>query len=69
MIAENIFNVCYLIVVWWLVVYMTQKIKTCKGGKLLKLFRNAFFALALGDSGHVGFRVVAFLNGGTIENH
>lgn len=48
---------------------------TLKMGKvneeLLKIatrYRLAFFLLAFGDTGHVGFRVVAYLRGGLEEN-
>ncbi len=63
---ESIFNVSYLIVVWTMVVLMTRRMGEVASAnrKLAELIRNAFFLLALGDTGHVGFRVVGYAIGG-----
>lgn len=63
---ETIFNVVYLIVIWFLVVRMTQAMPTVdpKDRKVAGLVRLAFILLAAGDTGHVGFRVLAFALGG-----
>ena len=69
-IMEILFNIGYLIVIWTLVVKMYRHIKsgTVKDIKLAKVFGWAFALLALGDTGHVGFRVIAYLNGGIEQN-
>jgi hypothetical protein len=63
---ETIFNVVYLIVIWFLVVRMTRTMPTVapKDRKVAGLVRLAFILLAAGDTGHVGFRVLAFALGG-----
>lgn len=62
---EIIFNVAYLIVVWGLVVAMLRKQGQLPPAqsRLRELFVLAFGLLALGDTGHVGFRVWAYLQG------
>ncbi|MGF7058376.1 hypothetical protein [Brassicibacter mesophilus] len=69
-IMEILFNIGYLIVIWTLVVKMYNHIKrgTIENIKLAKVFGWAFALLALGDTGHVGFRVIAYLNGGIEQN-
>ena len=69
-VMEIIFNIFYLIVIWYLAIKMYKNIdslnsKDRKTGKLLAL---AFLLLALGDTGHVGFRVLAYLKGGLTQN-
>lgn len=65
--VEISFNILYLIVIYFLVIRMSTALKK---GLLhsdlpnLKLFRNGFLLLALGDTGHVGFRVIAYAMGG-----
>jgi hypothetical protein len=63
--VEVSFNVTYLIVVWGLVVVMTlQRDRVApQDQKVARLVRWAFALLALGDTGHVGFRVVAYATG------
>ena len=68
--VEVIFNISYLVVVWTLVVMMARR-----QGVLSDLDRPvasrlmwAFIFLALGDTGHVGFRVVAYALGGIEAN-
>lgn len=56
------FNITYLIVVWGLVIAMIRRQLDvpAENQKLTRLFIWAFGLLALGDTGHVGFRVLAF---------
>ena len=64
--TETVFNICYLIVVWWLVIAMIyrRELVDAKDQRVASLIMWAFFLLGLGDIGHVGFRVVAFSLGG-----
>lgn len=63
--VEIIFNTLYLIVIWRLVVVMFLRRGSVdpEEKRTAGLFTIAFLMLALGDMGHVGFRVVAFLRG------
>ncbi len=60
------FNIAYLIVIWIMVVLMLQRQPTVPQADkpVTKLFIWAFALLALGDTGHVGFRVWAYAAGG-----
>ena len=64
------FNVLYLIVVWAMVYLMTRRLPevTSRNYPVANRFRWAFLLLALGDTGHVGFRVVAYALGGLETN-
>lgn len=64
--VEILFNVGYLVVVWTLVVLMWQRLPLVPlpNKPVAELFTGAFALLASGDTGHVGFRVWAFLTGG-----
>lgn len=64
------FNVLYLLVVWFMVYLMTKRLSEVSSGDypLANRFRWAFLLLALGDTGHVGFRVVAYALGGLEQN-
>ena len=67
---EIIFDVAYLIAVWTLVALMIHR-KTVvaeKDQKVARLIRWMFILLAVGDTGHVGFRVVAYATGGLEKN-
>lgn len=59
------FNLIYLLAIWWLVIRMwsfrTQVPERTRSSAASLLW--AFFLLAVGDSGHVGFRVLAHLTG------
>jgi hypothetical protein len=68
--VEILFNVTYLVVVWTLVVMMARRLPTVapEDRPVAVRFTWAFGLLALGDTGHVGFRVVAYLLGG-LEAH
>jgi hypothetical protein len=65
---EISFNILYLIVVWGLVVAMIRhQPGVAEADKAVtRLFIWAFALLALGDTGHVGFRVLAYA-GGNLE--
>lgn len=64
-LMEITFNFAYLIVVWALVIAMWRRLPSLPIAtrRLGRLFTTAFALLALGDTGHVGFRAVAFLRG------
>ncbi len=65
-LMEISFNLIYLVFIWFFVGLMTktkQKIDT-DHKEIAFRFLLAFFLLALGDTGHVGFRVMAYINGG-----
>jgi hypothetical protein len=70
MYVEIGFNLLYLVVVWTMTMIMTMQMKEVSGEdyKIANLFRWAFFLLALGDTGHVGFRVAAYALGGLEQN-
>jgi hypothetical protein len=62
---EISFNVIYLIVVWTLVILMIRRQPEVPESDkpVTSLFIWAFALLALGDTGHVGFRVLAYSSG------
>ncbi len=62
---EVVFNVAYLIAIWGIVIAMTvQRERVApQDRRVAALGRWAFFLLALGDTGHVGFRVWAYAAG------
>jgi hypothetical protein len=64
--SEISFNLLYLIVIYWLVILMFRRRENVAEGErpLANLFIWAFGLLALGDTGHVGFRVWAYAQGG-----
>jgi len=64
------FNVLYLVVVWAFVILMTRRLPEVPTTdySIANRFRWAFFLLALGDTGHVGFRVIAYALGGLDAN-
>lgn len=68
--VEIIFDVLYLATIWILVALMLSKRSNLllENKRIGLLFIWAFFLLALGDTGHVGFRVVAYLSGGLEAN-
>jgi hypothetical protein len=65
------FNVLYLIVVWIMNGIMSIQISKVplEDRKIANLFRWAFVLLAIGDTGHVGFRVAAYALGGLEKNN
>lgn len=62
---EISFNVAYLIVIWGLVITMKRQewAVAPEDLRVTRLVRWAFTLLALGDTGHVGFRVLAYVQG------
>jgi hypothetical protein len=68
--VEILFNIGYLIVVWMLVMMMTrrQAMVAPENRAAARRVRWAFALLALGDTGHVGFRVLAYALGGLETN-
>jgi hypothetical protein len=64
--VEIIFNIGYLIAVWTLVALMVRNRANVapKNRAVAKRVMWAFALLALGDTGHVGFRVLAYALGG-----
>ena len=68
--VEVLFNVTYLIVIWTLVILMAHRLPQVAPANraVAKRLMWAFALLALGDSGHVGFRVVAYALGGLEAN-
>jgi hypothetical protein len=64
--VEILFNLAYLIVIWGLVFAMLRRraFLTPNVRPYATLFPWAFGLLALGDTGHVGFRVWAYALGG-----
>ena len=62
---EVIFNVAYLIAIWGIVILMTvhRDRVAPQDRRVAALGRWAFLLLALGDTGHVGFRVWAYASG------
>ena len=63
--VEVSFNLTYLVVVWSLVIAMSRRQKWLppEDRPLARLFIWAFALLALGDTGHVGFRTLAYALG------
>ncbi len=63
--VEILFNVTYLIVVWGFVIAMARRraLLSSDVRSFAPLFIWAFGLLALGDTGHVGFRVWAYALG------
>jgi hypothetical protein len=70
MVVEIGFNILYLIVVWTMNGIMSMQMDKVpqEDRKTANLFRWAFVLLALGDTGHVGFRVAAYALGGIEKN-
>jgi hypothetical protein len=68
--VEVIFNISYLIVIWTIVVLMAIKQNQVapQNRSLARRVMWAFALLALGDTGHVGFRVIAYARGGLAAN-
>lgn len=68
-IMEISFDVAYLLTIWalnFLMLKYKDRIKP-QQAKLARLWRWMFFLLAIGDTGHVGFRVIAYTRG-TLEH-
>lgn len=63
---EILFNIAYLVIIWGLVIAMTRRQDQVapENRAVAVRLRQMFFLLALGDTGHVGFRVIAYALGG-----
>ncbi len=63
--VEVVFNLAYLAAVWGIVIAMARhRARVAPADRrVAQLGRWAFFLLALGDTGHVGFRVLAYAQG------
>ena len=70
LLMEIAFNIIYLAFIWFIVILMSLKMKNVESGDLplAQRFRLALLLLAIGDTGHVGFRVLAYLSGGLEAN-
>lgn len=71
MVAFEIgFDIFYLIAIWWLALAMLGRRNVLAPGiqREAELLAWGFALLALGDSGHVGFRVAAYALGGLERN-
>lgn len=70
MYVEIGFNILYLAVVWTMTVIMSLRLNQVSSAdyRIANLFRWAFILLALGDTGHVGFRLIAYALGGLQQN-
>ena len=68
--VELVFNIAYLLTIWTVVGFMLAHYgKTAAADRpVFKRLLWMFALLALGDSGHVGFRAYAILNGGLEAN-
>jgi hypothetical protein len=68
--VEIVFNVTYLVVIWALVIMMARRLPQVAptDRAVAKRLMWAFALLALGDTGHVGFRVVAYAMGGLVAH-
>lgn len=66
-VMEIIFDLSYLAIIWYLVFKM-RKLTNQEKNSLAIILIWAFTLLALGDTAHVGFRVLAYLKGGTAVN-
>ena len=64
--SEISFNLLYLVGIYWLVILMVRRRNNVETAErpLANLFIWSFALLALGDTGHVGFRVWAYALGG-----
>jgi len=65
-VFEILFNIFYLVFIWFIVFLMIKNFSRVSNSlkKISSLIRLAFIFLAVGDTGHVGFRVIAYLTGG-----
>lgn len=70
MYVEVGFNILYLVVVWTMNGIMSAQLNKVpqENRKIANMFRWAFVLLAIGDTGHVGFRVAAYALGGLEKN-
>ena len=69
-VGELIFDAIYLVVIWIMVFRMYGRLHTLPEDRLplARTLGLAFALLGLGDTAHVGFRIVAHLTGGVETN-
>ena len=69
-IGELLFDAIYLVVIWAIVFRMYGKMRMLPDDRLplARTLALAFALLGLGDTAHVGFRIVAHLRGGVEAN-
>lgn len=69
-IMEVSFNIVYLAAIYILVVVMWTRRQSVQSSEksVANWFFLAFLLLAIGDTGHVGFRVIAYASGGLEQN-
>jgi hypothetical protein len=62
---ELVFDAAYLVAIYAIVIMMSRRLHRADDPKgILRRFRGGFLLLAIGDTGHVGFRVLAYAMGG-----
>ena len=62
---ELVFDAAYLVAIYTIVIMMSRRLRHAEDPKgILRRFRSGFLLLAIGDTGHVGFRVLAYAMGG-----
>jgi len=68
--VEVAFNITYLAVIWTMVALMARHMAVVEQSDrpVARRVLWAFALLALGDTGHVGFRVIAYARGGLAAN-
>lgn len=69
-LMEITFNIFYLAFIWLIVILMSLKMENIETRdlSLAQRFRLALLLLGIGDTGHVGFRVIAYFSGGLEAN-
>ena len=69
-LMEISFSIFYLIIIWVfdIIMFRNRKNLVEETKRETMLFFYAFVLLAIGDTGHVGFRVLAFAMGGLEDN-
>ena len=69
-LMETAFNIAYLLAIYLIVIMTAVRFKRGEAAEkgVAALFLLSFALLAIGDTGHVGFRVIAYLNGGLEAN-
>ena len=68
---EMIFNIIYLIYIFFVVIFMSKNMKRVDVAELgtAKRIRLAFVLLFIGDLGHIGARLIAFFSGDLESNY
>jgi hypothetical protein len=62
---ELVFDAAYLVAIYAIIILMSRRLRRAVDPKgILSRIRIGFLLLAIGDTGHVGFRVLAYAMGG-----